>query len=99
MLSESRGAVRLALHVQPGARRTAIIGVHGDALKIAVSAPPVDGKANEAICEFVAEVLGVRAQAVQLVAGATSRRKVLSIDGVSLDVIEGRLSELLSEKR
>lgn len=95
MLSESRGAVRLALHVQPGAKRNAIVGVHGDALKVAISAPPVDGKANEAIRTFVAEALGVSASAVSVVAGASSRRKVLAIADVSLADIQMRVNALL----
>ena len=95
MLSESRGAVRLTLHVQPGAKRNAVIGVHGDALKVAVSAPPVEGKANEAIQRFIASALGVPASALTLVAGATSRRKVLAISGVPLIELEARVNVLL----
>ena len=95
MLSESRGAVRLALHVQPGAKRNAIVGVHGDALKIAIAAPPVEGKANEAIRTFVAEALGIPAQMITLVAGASSRRKVLSIEDVSLSDMQARVNVLL----
>lgn len=95
MLSESRGTVRLVLHVQPGAKRNAVVGVHGDALKVAISAPPVDGKANEAIVSFVAQALGVSGSAVTLVAGSTSRRKTLAIEGVTLEVIESRINALL----
>ena len=95
MLSESRGAVRLALLVQPGAKRNAIVGVHGDALKIAIAAPPVEGKANEAIRTFVAEALGIPAQMITLVAGASSRRKVLSIEDVSLSDMQARVNVLL----
>ncbi len=95
MLSESRGAVRLTLHVQPGAKRNAVVGVHGDALKVAVSAPPVEGKANEAIQAFVAKALGVPAATITIVAGASSRRKVLAIAGVSLADIQLRINALL----
>ncbi|MDR0378400.1 MAG: DUF167 domain-containing protein, partial [Candidatus Accumulibacter sp.] len=69
--------VTLLLHVQPGARKTEVVGIHGDALKIRLSAPPVDGKANAALIEFVAGRLGVPKSAVRLVGGQTSRRKTL----------------------
>lgn len=73
------GDLLLALHVQPGARRTAIVGEHGDRLKLALLAPPVDGKANEALVRFLADVLGRRRQEVRLLAGATSREKTIGI--------------------
>ena len=95
MLSQSRGAVRLALHVQPGAKRNAVVGLHGDALKVAISAPPVDGKANEAITSFIATALGISECQITLVAGATSRRKTLSIDGVTLTELQARIDALL----
>jgi uncharacterized protein (TIGR00251 family) len=76
----------LTLHIQPGARKTEIAGPHGDALKIRLAAPPVDGKANAALIEFVAERLGLPKSAVRLVSGQTSRRKILEIDTVPPDV-------------
>lgn len=72
----------LILHVQPGARRTEVAGLHGDALKIRLAAPPVDGKANAALCQYVARRLDVAAGAVELVAGASSRHKRLLVRGV-----------------
>ena len=69
----------LTLHVQPGARKTEVAGIHGDALKIRLAAPPVDGKANAALIAFVAERLGVSKSAVSLKSGQTSRRKVLEV--------------------
>ena len=71
----------LTLHIQPGAKRSAVCGMYGDAVKIAVKAPPVDGKANQALREFIAGKLGVPASAVQLVSGATGRDKRLHIAG------------------
>ena len=73
----------LALHIQPGAKRSAVCGMYGDAVKIAVKAPPVDGKANSALREFLAEKLGVPNGAVQLITGATGRDKRLHIAGKS----------------
>lgn len=75
------GGVRLRLHVQPRASKTAIAGVHGDALRIRLAAPPVDGAANEALLRFLAEAFGVPRSAVTLVTGATSRRKRVEILG------------------
>jgi uncharacterized protein (TIGR00251 family) len=86
-------AVTLTLHVQPGARKTEIAGVHGDALKIRLAAPPVDGKANAALIEFVANRLDVPKSAVRLVNGQTSRRKILEIAAAPSDA-EQRLQPL-----
>jgi uncharacterized protein (TIGR00251 family) len=65
--------VSLRLHVQPGAKKTEIAGLHGDALKIRLAAPPVDGKANACLIEFIARQLGVAKSAVELLSGETSR--------------------------
>ncbi len=78
------GGVQLILHVQPGARQTALAGLHGDAIKVRLSAPPIDGRANEALLAFVAEVAGVPPHAVTLERGQQSRRKVVRVDGISL---------------
>lgn len=72
-------AARLTLHIQPGARKTEVAGLHGNALKIRLAAPPVDGKANAALIEFVAARLGVAKSSVSLVSGQTSRRKILEV--------------------
>lgn len=82
------GGVTLTLHIQPGAKKTEIAGLHGDALKIRLAAPPVDGKANEALQRFVAETLGVPRTAVSLKSGNTSRRKVLEVKGADRLSIE-----------
>jgi uncharacterized protein (TIGR00251 family) len=73
----------VSVRVQPGAKRNAVVGLHGDAVKIALNAPPVDGKANEALIAFVAEKLGLPRARVSLVAGAANRSKVLRITGKS----------------
>lgn len=73
------GAVRLAVRAQPGAKMSHVVGAHGDRLKIAVQAPPVDGKANAALCAFVADWLGLPKRAVAVGAGETSRDKRLDI--------------------
>ena len=84
-LTATADGVRLTLHVQPGARRTEVAGLHGDALKIRLAAPPVDGKANAALIEFIAERLSLPKSAVSLISGQTSRRKLLEIDSPPAD--------------
>jgi uncharacterized protein (TIGR00251 family) len=69
------------VHVQPGANRTAVTGRHGDALKVAVTAPADAGRANEAVLRLIAEVTGVRRNAVRLAGGRTSRAKRIAVAG------------------
>ena len=71
--------VVLTLHVQPGASRTEYAGLHGEAHKIRLAAPPVDGKANDALIAFLAQIFGVRRRDVEIVAGGSSRRKIVRI--------------------
>ena len=82
------GSLILTLHIQPGARKTEIAGLHGGALKIRLAAPPVDGKANAALIEFVAHRLGVARAQVVLKSGLSSRRKVLEITRPPADLAE-----------
>jgi uncharacterized protein (TIGR00251 family) len=87
----SQGTVTLTVHIVPRAKRSAILGEHGGALKIAIAAPPTDGAANEALMRFLAEILGVGYRDVRLISGATGRRKVISIGGSSLEKVAKRL--------
>src|SRR5712672_3677835 len=73
----------LSVRVHPGARKNSVTGVHADALKIALTAPPVNGKANEALISFLAETLHLPRARVALVAGATRRAKTVRITGKS----------------
>ena len=82
-LKRSGDTLILTLHIQPGAKKTDIAGLHGDALKIRLAAPPVDGKANAALIGYVADRLDLPKSAVQLKSGQTSRRKVLAVSGAS----------------
>lgn len=79
----SEPATVLTIHVQPKARTTDVAGWYGDAIKIRVAAPPVDGAANETLMRFLADRLGVSRSAVRIVSGATARRKRLAIHGVA----------------
>ena len=83
------GRITLTLHIQPGAKKTEFAGLHGDALKIRLAAPPVDGKANEALIKFVAETLKLPKSAVTLKSDQTSRRKVLEVIGAEARAIAG----------
>lgn len=78
--------VILNLHIQPGAKKTEVVGLHGDALKIRLAAPPVDGKANDALLAFVAAKVGAGKTAVELVSGQTSRAKRVRVSGVTAQV-------------
>ena len=81
---ESRGSVvRVCVHVQPRASRSEIVGLHGAALKVRLHAPPVDGAANEALVELIADVLNVPRRAVRIVAGLSSRAKTVEIAGTT----------------
>ncbi|MFH2134118.1 MAG: DUF167 domain-containing protein [Pseudomonadota bacterium] len=75
----------LTLHVQPGAKRSEVAGLHGEALKIRLAAPPIEGRANAALCKFIAEIFGVTQRQVELKQGAQSRHKVVAISGSSVD--------------
>ena len=74
---------RVIVHVVPRARRSEVAGRHGDAIKIKLAAPPVDGAANVELVRFVAERLGVPRGAVTIASGAAARRKTLAVRGVS----------------
>ena len=71
--------ITLTLHIQPGARKTEIAGRHGDALKIRLAAPPVDGKANQALLARAAQAFGLARSRVELLHGAAGRQKVLGV--------------------
>lgn len=79
------------MRVQPRASRTELAGLHGDALKIRIAAPPVDGAANEALVRFLAERLEVPRSAVSLEAGAAGRSKVVAVAGLAIEAAARRL--------
>jgi uncharacterized protein (TIGR00251 family) len=86
----------LPVHAQPGARRNAIVGVHGGALRVAISAPPEKGKANDAIVALLAAALGLKSTRVGLLSGATARRKRFLIRQINPEELAQRLASLLS---
>ena len=77
--------ITLVLHVQPGAKRTEVIGLHGDALKIRLAATPIEGRANEALLRFIAGSFNVPLRNVELKQGALSRHKVVLVNNSTLE--------------
>jgi uncharacterized protein len=88
MLRATAAGVTLAVRVQPGAKKTAILGVYGDGpaaqLKIAVHAPPLDGRANAALVEFLAEIFSLPKSAIEIVSGESSRSKLILLRRVAI---------------
>jgi uncharacterized protein (TIGR00251 family) len=80
--------MRIVIRVRPGASRTAVGGSHDGALVVRVAAPAVDGRANEAALRALAKALGVRRRDVVLVSGATSRTKVIDVNGASQQIMD-----------
>jgi uncharacterized protein (TIGR00251 family) len=92
MLRENAAGVTLAVRAQPGAKKTAITGIYGEGaaaqLKIAVHAPPLEGRANQALIACLAELFSLPKNAVELVSGELSRSKVFLLRGVALAKVE-----------
>ena len=86
------GRITLTLHIQPGAKKTECAGLHGEALKIRLAAPPVDGKANDALLRYIAERLALPKSAVTLKSGQTSRHKVLELNGTRVEAVAALLA-------
>ena len=93
---QADGAVRLSIHVQPKASRTRIAGLHGDALKLCITSPPVDGKANAAVIQFFAKLFKIPKAAVTLASGEARRDKRLILTGISAAQAETVLQSLLA---
>jgi uncharacterized protein (TIGR00251 family) len=82
VIEPAGGGVRLRIRVQPRASRTEVAGTYGDALRVRLTAAPVDGAANDMLVRFLADTLGVGRAAVRLVRGASSRTKVIEVAGI-----------------
>ena len=92
LLRETAAGVSFKVRVQPRASRTAISGVLGDEiLKIALAAPPVEGRANEALVRLFAELFDVAPSAIEIVSGGQSRNKVVRVAGVSAERVRAKL--------
>jgi uncharacterized protein len=90
-ISPTGTGVRLRVRIQPRASREEIAGVAGDAIRIRLTAPPVDGTANEALVRFLAVLLQVPRSAIELVSGRTGRTKLVAVTGVSVEETVRRL--------
>jgi uncharacterized protein len=97
-IRDSSGGVTFAVKVHPRARKNAITGVVGDAVKLALTAPPVEGRANRAVIEFFADFFEIPRSSITIASGATSRTKVLRIGGLSRQAAEKRLAQILNFK-
>ncbi|ABZ84652.1 conserved hypothetical protein, uncharacterized acr, yggu family [Heliomicrobium modesticaldum Ice1] len=84
------GSIRFRIRVQPRASKNEVCGLLDDALKVRLTAPPVDGEANAACLQFIAKTLGLSRSQVRLVAGETSRLKTLEVEGVSAEDLRKR---------
>jgi len=97
-VQETATSISFLVKVQPRARKNAIMGALGDALKLAVTAPPVEGRANQAVIDFFAELFEIPRASVTIASGATSRNKVVRIQGLKRPTVEQRLGEILNFK-
>lgn len=91
-LRQSAEGVIISIHAQPNAKRSEIAGIHGEELKIRLHAPPVDGKANAVLIEFLRDVLNVPKAGIEIVRGETSRSKQVLVRGMKPDEVAARLS-------
>ncbi len=82
-LIEGSGYITIAVRVQPGAKKSELVGAQGDELKIRIASPPVEGAANAALINFMAETLQVHSSMISLIRGSRNRSKVLKIWGIS----------------
>lgn len=95
-VKETSTGATFAVKVHPRARKNAITGIIGDALKLALTAPPVEGKANQAVIEFFADLFDIPRSSVTIASGETSRNKVVRISGMNRIQVEQRLTGMLA---
>jgi len=90
-IKQCNDGIALTCHAVPRAARDAIQGLHGDALKIRLHAPPVDGKANEALISFLSKKLNIPKSNIAIKSGLSQRRKIIAVNGLSKSEVEKRL--------
>jgi hypothetical protein len=93
-LRQTKEGVVIPIHAQPNAKRSEIAGLHGTELKIRLHAPPVEGKANETLVEFLSKLLGVPHSAIEIVRGRTSRSKQVLVRNSTMEQIKASLGEV-----
>jgi uncharacterized protein (TIGR00251 family) len=87
----TEAGVAFSVRVQPRANRNEIVGIQGDALKVRLAAPPVEGAANEALLSYLSTRLGVGQRQVRIVTGHSARMKIVEVTGLTVDVVQARL--------
>ncbi|MDE3135510.1 MAG: DUF167 domain-containing protein [Acidobacteriota bacterium] len=101
MMIEARttrdGAITFPVHVSPRAKRNAIEGVSEGALRVRLAAPPIEGRANDVLCRFLAECLNIPRSTVRIVAGERSRRKRVEVRGISLSHVLALVPDVSQE--
>jgi uncharacterized protein len=101
-LRSTDGGITLAVRAQPGAKRTEITSIYGEGataqLKIAVHAPPIEGRANEALIAFVADTFSLSKSSVELISGQLARSKVFLLRGITLETARTKLAAFLPDK-
>lgn len=97
IVSSGENACRISIHAVPRASKTEVCGMQGNALKLRLQAPPVDGKANKAISKYLAELLGVPARNVSIVVGDTGREKIFQAVGITADAAKAKIEALLKK--
>jgi uncharacterized protein (TIGR00251 family) len=98
-IREDKLGITFAIRVHPRAKKNAVTGTLGDALKLSLTAPPADGRANAAVIEFFAGILRLPRSSITIAAGESSRNKVVRVAGISADVLEQRLAEILPKSQ
>ncbi len=93
MIKQLPGGVQISLHVLPNAPKSQIIGEHNGSLKIKIKAPPVDGKANEAIVDFFSRLLKVSKSSIEILKGDKSKAKKILIHGLTVEVVQSHLQQ------
>ena len=97
-LHETAAGVTFAVKVRPRAQRNAVVGELGGAVKIALTAPPIDGRANQACIEFLAELLSLPRSAIEIVSGQSSRSKLIRVAGISVQQLRVLLHRVLPQR-
>ena len=90
-------ACRISIHAVPRASKTEIVGMQGTSLKLRLQAPPVDGKANKAICKYLAEFFDIPARNVSLIVGETGREKIFQLVGITVEAVREKISAVLKK--
>ena len=92
IVQDTKDGAILTVHIQPRASATECVGIHGEAIKIRVAAPPVDGAANDALIRFLAHQLSIPASSVRIRSGASGRHKRVLVKGIAAELVLARLN-------